>query len=956
MPNSYRNASALGRLVCALYMSLPYAAAASVPQPTDRIVGIEIHCDEPVYEEELRRLLPFDVGDLVEPALLEEARRRLQLREVFETVSVESQPAPGGQVVRLKLKRLPLVNLIRFSGNDTLGDEELRRASRLRTGSPLTSAAKEYASGQVRAAYEAAGFVAARVEVRIIEIVPGEVDVRFEIVEGEPLTITSVEIEGVEGPLKQQLTDEVDLGADDRYAKAAEREAVEAIVKRLREEKYYEARVKPSWQAPTARHGQVVFRIEPGPVFDVEFSGASDLSSEDLLETMNLLERPIITDGTWRELARRAVRAYQEQGYHEAKVKLTAIETRAEPVLEKKIRFEVKEGSRFRVRKVDFEGNESIPVERLRAAMQTRPPSWIPWSKGALVDQVLAEDLERIVALCRGEGFVDGKIDSTDINHDNGAIDLLIHLHEGSQVSVRDLQLVGFEGIADSLPALETQVGAPFDQRKVESDRLILATVLAAAGYPGAEVSAEAKVDESDTGRRAASVKISARPGERVRIGNIIVQNNFDTQSKVVLHELPFRSGDILAPDQLLRGQGEVYKLGLFRNVTVRSVDEPPDPAVRDVVVRVVEKPPGSFQWGVGYNTRDGFRGVGQVGYHNLQGLDRSISLRGQLDVDVADASPNQYLGDVSYRAPHLFDTLSAGSLKFVAQRSQRDIDDFKLERFALIPGLERPLWERIVGGVALQIDQTRIFDLAADIAAESASRRQPCIQDGDRFLGSCPFDDEGRFFSVSLDPFLIRNGLDDELRPTSGMFESVRMRFAPSQLGTEVPLVKLVGQHSHYIPIGDYFTFIYALRFGWARTTEDDRQVPIQERFFLGGRTTVRGFSENSLGPEARCDPNEPDEDKCAHSPLGGDVSINLNGEVHFPVLYGLRGAVFVDGGGVYLQTHNAKGEDFRETAGVGLRYMTPVGPLSLDYGFKLDRGDSESLGQIHFSVGRVF
>lgn len=957
MANSFRRRPCVvGTLLVSLWALGWWAARAAADDSYPRVVRIDIECAEPIDEQGIRRLLPFDVGDELRPGSLDEARHLLELREVFETIDIDTAAGPGGLIVTLRLRRLPLVNLVRFAGNDALGDEELRRRTRLRSGSPLTTAARDYATGRITEAYEVEGFVDVRVEPVVLLVAPGEVDVQFAISEGKPLTVSVLDLMGVPESLHENLVGEIDLRVGDRYAEQTCRAAEQAIIRYLRTHGYYEVRVEASWSILAAHQGRLVFEIDSGPLFEVEFRGNEAFSDKDLLETMSLADRPIITDGTWRELARRAVRAYQEEGYYGARVVLVAVDTRKGPVPTKVVSFEVHEGAKLRVREVDFTGNHSVSTARLRSAMQTRPPSWIPWLRGVVVDDVLAEDLRRIIAVYHRRGFLSARIASSKVEEDDDALVVRIEVEEGVRVVVRDLQMVGFDVLVDRVPSIQTQVGKPLDQEKLESDRRALSVALATAGYIDAAVRVDATISEDGTDPRDASIAVTAEPGQQVRVGEVVVQNNFDTRGKVVLRELPFRSGDVLAPDQLLRGQGEVYKLGLFRSVTVRAEDDASKSAVRDVVVRVAEKPPGSFQWGLGYNTRDGFRGIGQVGYRNLQGLNRSISLRGQVDVDVDDTKPSQYLADLSYRMPDLLDTRTDGSLKFVAQRSQRDIDNFKLERLAFVPGVERPLWERTIGGIALQIDQTRVFDLAADIASESRSSKNPCVQESGRFVGSCPFDDEGRMFSVSIDPFLVRNDLDDEFRPKSGMFESVRLRLAPGVLGTDRALVKIVGQHSHYVPLHEFLTFIYAVRVGWARTLQGDEQVPIQERFFLGGRTTVRGFSENAVGPEARCDPDDPEEEKCPHHPLGGDVSINLNAEVQFPLLYGFLGAVFVDGGGVYLQTYNAKGENFRESAGVGLRYMTPVGPLSLDYGFKLDRRDGESLGQIHFSVGRVF
>jgi outer membrane protein insertion porin family len=187
-------------------------------------------------------------------------------------------------------------------------------------------------------------------------------------------------------------------------------------------------------------------------------------------------------------------------------------------------------------------------------------------------------------------------------------------------------------------------------------------------------------------------------------------------------------------------------------------------------------------------------------------------------------------------------------------------------------------------------------------------------------------------------------------------VFDSLRFSVAPRQFGSDIPILKIFAQHAQYVPLSDELTFVYVLRGGWAHAYEDHEIVPIRYRFFLGGRQTVRGFAENSIGPTGSND-----------DPLGGDLVVNVNTELRFPLFLGFGGVVFVDGGGVYLEdTTGTPGScsgcgsvslhDFRRAAGLGLRYITPVGPLSLDYGFKLDRRTGESIGEVHFAVGTVF
>jgi outer membrane protein insertion porin family len=204
---------------------------------------------------------------------------------------------------------------------------------------------------------------------------------------------------------------------------------------------------------------------------------------------------------------------------------------------------------------------------------------------------------------------------------------------------------------------------------------------------------------------------------------------------------------------------------------------------------------------------------------------------------------------------------------------------------------------------------------------------------------------DVGRLRTVTLNPVVLYDGRDDAFAPTRGVFESLRVRYGSPPLGSQVHFIKLSVQHSQYVPLGAGLTWIYAGRVGFARAIGFSTEVPLRERFFLGGRTSVRGYRENEIGPRG-----------ADGHPTGGDFLVNLNTELRFPLFLGLGGAIFVDGGGLYLQQRAISLGDFRTSIGPGLRYQTPIGSISLDYGFKLDRRRDESIGEVHFTIGNIF
>src|SRR5262249_13682894 len=401
-----------------------------------------------------------------------------------------------------------------------------------------------------------------------------------------------------------------------------------------------------------------------------------------------------------------------------------------------------------------------------------------------------------------------------------GTLVVTVVIEEGRQTIVRGIERVGVDAIAAALPKGQLAVGEPLDPEKVEAERQALVSAFGKAGYTRAEVTTEVHTEpqgETD----AATVRFVGVSGTVQNVGAIIVQNNFDTRWRVIERELPFKSDSVLDPDALQRGQTNLFKLGLFRSVTVRPIDRDTQSNTSDVAVAVSDKPAGTFLGGAGSNPRDGFRGFGEVRYATLQGLGRRISLRGEASLAPPTFNTGDYLINLGFREPRLGASEWGFRLNVVAQRTTTLIYPYSLKRVAVIPGVERSWFSTLRAGMEVQADVSDVFDLKPDVRAFN------------------PID-EGRLTTIALGPYVVYDGRDDAFVPHRGVFDSLRLRVAPSQLGSQIPFFKFVAQHTQYIPVSEDLTFVYAIRGGWGRAFESGTLVPIQDRFFLGGSTTV--------------------------------------------------------------------------------------------------------------------
>jgi len=249
----------------------------------------------------------------------------------------------------------------------------------------------------------------------------------------------------------------------------------------------------------------------------------------------------------------------------------------------------------------------------------------------------------------------------------------------------------------------------------------------------------------------------------------------------------------------------------------------------------------------------------------------------------------------------------------------------FSLRQAALIAAIQEKIFERSTLSLQYEfsIDETLDVDPGAVISEE----------------------DKGRANLASVRALMVLDFRDDPFNPKRGTFLSGGAELASAVLGSQVDYWSLTGQASYYHPVVRRNSLALSARAGVIRPYGSTVEVPIQKRFFAGGRTTVRGFSQDSLGPKG--------DDG---SPTGGNYQLILNAEMRFPLDYGFLFATFVDAGSVWLSRDPLNGFDLRESAGLSLRYITPVGPISVDYGWKLDRRPGESPGEWSFAIGMVF
>ncbi len=611
-----------------------------------------------------------------------------------------------------------------------------------------------------------------------------------------------------------------------------------------------------------------------------------------------------------------------------------------------------------RVRRIFIQGAEQISPSEVRKEMRLRQKVWWkPFQKNYLYGpDHLESDLTRILTLYHNEGFIFARIDEATVSYQSRDwVDIEIQVTEGARVYVAGAELVGpgGEDAARLREKIKIRPGEPLMEHLLARDENRLLEACHEMGRALAEVTRETRVRE-DSARVCYHVAV----GPLVRLGEIDIAGLTRTKEQIVRRELVLKTGEIFRVSRAARTQERLYDLGLFRSVRIeptyqerRRLTEPPREVEVDLTLDVVERPPGSYGFGLGYTSNDRIRLSGDWQYNNLGGRARLLRAQAEISYSFRDPPdqrfrrPEEWNLIFTYGAPWLLNTPTRWQLRsrysFKRWSLTAPTPDEYIFEIGMFAGWELSRYLRLIG--SLENRWTEQDSTGIDSKAYVTRR-------------------------ISLS--LLEDRRDFILDPHKGHFAQFKSEHAGGLLGGQVSFVRWTASYSRYVPVGEGFTWAYRLRGGYVHPIGDNGQppgtsrldrIPYDDRFFAGGATTVRGYAERSLGPQTE------------GGTTGGTTSILLNIELRFSLFWKFGGAVFYDAGNVWADirdlswahwfegwTRSTYSElDAAHTLGFGVRFATPVGPVRLDYGRKMGRGARDHYKQdseLHFSLGQAF
>jgi outer membrane protein insertion porin family len=453
------------------------------------------------------------------------------------------------------------------------------------------------------------------------------------------------------------------------------------------------------------------------------------------------------------------------------------------------------------------------------------------------------------------------------------------------------------------------------DRSKLRDDVQALAEFYADYGYAFAEADYVLDVDKENL---LVGVSYNLYKHRKVYIRRLLITGNTDTRDNVIRREMRLSDGEVFRSSALERSTERLEKTGYFEQVSIEPVRTENQDEM-DLLVKVKEQSTGELSGGVGYSTFTRFYVTSSITERNLFGKGYKISLGTSLG-----GSSNSF--NFSFVNPNVYDTPLAFSTNLYLQTA--DFGDFSKDTIGGVVGLGYPVGEYTSVGISYRLDRYRVHEVddnAADAIEEA----------------------EGTNWSSAMALSATRDTLNSRVDPTDGSKNTLSIEYAGGILMGDDDFIKYIYDTSQYYPL-PWFSHVFHFhgQAGIVTKNLSDDEVPVFERFFLGGMNSIRGYTHGRIAPY-----DEETGDR-----IGGTKQFFANFEYIFPLYteFGLKGLVFFDAGDAFTEYEEF---DIKKSVGAGIRWLSPMGLLRLEYGYALDEiREQGNRGKFEFSVGQSF
>lgn len=677
----------------------------------------------------------------------------------------------------------------------------------------------------------------------------------------------------------------------------------------------------------------VIVQVAERPsIASVDFSGTKEFDKDTLAKALRSsgLSQGRYFDKALADKAEQELkRQYLTRGYYAAEVTTTVTPVDRNRVA---ILFSVIEGPSAKIRQVNFIGNKAFKSSTLRDEMQLSTPNWFSWyTKNDLyAKDKLTTDLEHVRSYYLDRGYLEFSIESTQasISPDKKDMYLTLSVHEGEPYQVSAVQLTGelLDKKAELEKLVKLKAGDRFSASKLQDSTKAIVDKLGQYGYAFANVNAQPQINQQN---HTVALNLQVETGRRVYVRHVNITGNSRTRDEVVRREMRQFESSWFDSSRLKLSQDRINRLGYFTDVNVTTTPVTGTTDQVDVDVAVKEKPTGAITLGAGFSSSDKVVLSAGVTQDNVFGSGTSLAVNVNTSsyyrtLNVTQTDPYFTVDGISRITSVYYQT--SEPLYYSTSSSFRIITAGADLKFG-IPFSEL---DTVFFGIGF-----KQYRLDVDSATPTAYKD---------YVASF-----GRISNVV--PVTVgwsRDSRDSALIPSRGYYTRANLEIG-TPLGSSKYL-KLDLQQQYYYSFARGFVLGLNGQFGYGKGLGGD-PYPIFENYFAGGIGSVRGYEPSSLGPR----------DASTGDPIGGAKLLVGNVELTFP-LPGtgydrtLRVFTFMDAGNVWGDSQNINFGDLRYGYGLGLAWISPIGPLKISLGFPLVKKEGDKYQKFQFQIGTAF
>ncbi len=879
-----------------LFMLTCKSESSAVSPDKSPVAKIELEGLYSIKKEELLNLLDIRKGAILEKEALRIGIKRAFLKGIFEDIVIEGNEELTSILVRVEEKKV--IDWIEISGNDYFSKRFILRNLKVSKGERLNLLKIKEGVTAVREQMKKRGFADSRIEYSIVSLKNNRCGLRLQVDEGEPQIIKKIIISELDDTVKSYLN----MSEGDIFDMIKLERLESKVLNYYKKHRYVDTSLKY-----TFKDGILFFTLRSGHKLDINFIGNDSVKTKKLMEEAVFYDINEFSNDLVDEMKSRLISLYHKEGFPFAEVTPIVSSGDESVVLD----VYIFEGIRYKVKDVMFTG-ASIPEDKLKDILVSR--------KGEYYNiDIIESDVETLTEFYHSLGYLDAVVSQPDIKLADETADIEFFIYEGAQTTIAKISFKNNKSFSNEelLSKLSIKLGNPYNEIDVADSRRNILNLYNRSGFIKTRVSAESSFENNN-----AEIVFYIEEGDITFFGKNVIVGNERTKSKVIERELQEKEGQPFNYTLALKEKQQIQRLGLFTDVDLKLSEYVIDNK-RDVVFHLDEANHGAVEFGLGYGEYEKYRLFMDLSYRNLWGMNRIGSFRAEL------SSLEQRL-ILTYTEPWFLDRkIALKSLMLYENRKEKSLDTkevlYKLRRNTASVGLEKTLNENIKADIYYDFSVVKTSDVKPDI-----------------ILGR---EDVGTLIISGFRPGLIYDTRDNPFEPGKGILAGLSFKIASALFFSETDFAKLIFYGNKYIRLSERIVLALSLRGGLSQGFGSTTELPIVERFFLGGRTTVRGYAQDTLGPKG-ADGN----------PTGGNAFAMGNMEMRVYSGKGIGVVGFLDAGNVWQKINQADISGFKYTTGIGLRYQTPAGPLRVDYGYKLNRDIGESKGELHFSIGHAF